>query len=83
MLVKKFDDGETSNFILDLQHTSGDWMKRLRQLSKWVHECEAQKHAYSIRLGQEKQLSMGHGQLHKMQCLEQLAKLGEEYARSS
>ena len=76
LLIKKFEEGHRETFLIDYEKTLGNEERRMRQMSKWIHECEDEFSAYSIKL-KNKKISVGVGERHKIKCLKLLASYRE------
>jgi uncharacterized protein (DUF58 family) len=72
LLTKKFEEGQRHTFWLDYDQTVGNQERRMRQLSKWIHQCEEDFAVYGLQVKNRK-ISMGSGERHKVACLKLLA----------
>jgi len=71
LLIKHFHGG-VSACLLDWQTTAGDRETRLRQLTRWIIDAEAQGWRYGLRLpGVD--IPSGAGVAHRLLCLRTLA----------
>ncbi len=76
LLTKKFNDGEHITFRIDYNEMKGGTERRLRQISKWIHDLDRDQLSYSLKL-KNKKISAQHGEKHKVLCLKTLASFRE------
>ena len=76
LLTKKFEEGRREACLIDFDLAKGDDEERLRQLSKWIHNCNLEQKSYSLRV-KNKKIPFGSGEKHKHNCLKLLAEYGE------
>lgn len=76
LLTKKFNEGQRHTYFLDFDNLQGSDERRIRQLSKWVHECEEEMSSYGLKV-KSKKVAIGTGEKHKVACLKLLASLRE------
>ncbi len=72
LLAKKFEEGERQTFLVDYSQAKGDEEIRLRQMSKWIHECHDENISYAMNI-RGKRVAASHGPQHKTECLKVLA----------
>jgi uncharacterized protein (DUF58 family) len=76
LLTKKFDEGDRHTYLLDYDKAAGNQERRVRQLSKWIQDCEEQQNTYALKV-KDKTVPVGSGEKHKAHCLRLLASLRE------
>ncbi len=76
LLTKKFEEGQRQTYIIDYEKALGNEERRVRQLSKWIHDCEDDLNNYGLVV-KNKSISIGSGERHKVACLKLLASLRE------
>lgn len=76
LLIKKFDEGELLTYRIDYNEMKGTSERRLRQISKWIHDLDREQSAYSLSIKSRK-IPPGSGESHKVQCLKLLASYRE------
>ena len=72
LLTKKFDEGQRQTYLIDIDQANGNLERKVRQVSKWIHECAEEDHSYALKIHQRK-VPMGYGEKHKNICLKILA----------
>ncbi len=76
LLTKKFEEGQRQTYIIDYDKALGNEERRVRQLSKWIHDCEDDLNNYGLVV-KNKSIAIGSGERHKVACLKLLASLRE------
>lgn len=76
LLTKKFEEGHRQTYMIDYDMAKGNEERRVRQISKWIHECEDELSAYGLRIHQRK-IGIGSGEKHKEACLKLLSSIRE------
>lgn len=76
LLTKKFEDGERQTFLIDYSKAKGNEERKLRQMSKWIHECHENNISYGLLI-KGKSVAAAHGKQHKVECLKILARQRE------
>ncbi len=72
LLTKKFEEGERQTYLIDYAQARGDEERRLRQMSKWIHECHDGDISYALSI-KGVRIPANHGNRHKVECLKILA----------
>ncbi len=76
LLTKKFDEGEQITYRIDYNEMKGGTERRLRQISKWIHDLDKDHFSYSLKI-KNKKIPAQHGEKHKVHCLKTLASFRE------
>ncbi len=72
LLTKKFEEGHRHTYMIDYDQALGNEERRMRQLSKWIHECEDELSSYGVKV-KNRSIPIGNGERHKIACLKLLA----------
>jgi uncharacterized protein (DUF58 family) len=78
LLTKTFNEGSNQAYILVVDSLSISKDKKIRQLSKWIDQCEASGEPYKIQFNSISS-NVGLGESHKNDCLKKLSFLGPTY----
>jgi uncharacterized protein (DUF58 family) len=70
--VKEFSGMASDDLLLELDTLPGPLESRISQLALWVHEAEAARMRYALRLGGV-EVAPGSGETHHHRCLTHLA----------
>ena len=74
LLTKKFEEGQRQTYWIDYDTALGNEERRMRQLSKWIHECEDDLSSYGLKV-KNRFVPIGSGERHKVACLKLLASM--------
>ena len=75
LFIKEFEDGNTRHILLSEKIIPEEKARRLRQISRWIFDCEEKRFSYDIEL-EGQTLSCGLGPTSRKKALRVLSRSG-------